>query len=94
MILTKSLTSSKTGPSKRLAKTAAAKSALARLCNISYSPMQTAVIQQLAASEMLNVQNGTENDSNSCAELPQLLADGIGKYVIIWMGWMLWSGIV
>lgn len=62
-----------TGPSKRLAKTAAAKAALAQLKNISYSPMQLSRPNAVDAMDDLPQNSGTE--------LPQILADGIGKMV-------------
>lgn len=60
------------GPSKKLAKNAAAKAALASLCDISYSPMQAA--QQ-------NNEVVPQNDFNKkeSYELPQTFADAIGK---------------
>lgn len=59
------------GPSKKLAKNAAAKAALATLCDISYSPMQ------MKSTETAPVES---NKKESC-ELPQPFADGIGKCV-------------
>lgn len=64
-----------TGPSKKLAKTAAAKAALATLCNISYSPMQNLLPQK-------TVTNGGETNKNTTFELSQTLADAIGKMII------------
>lgn len=57
------------GPSKKLAKNAAAKAALAALCDISYSPMQA-----LPANDAL-----TTTDKKESFELPQTFADAIGK---------------
>lgn len=61
----------RSGPSKKLAKNAAAKAALAALCDISYSPMQA-----LPASDAYST-----NDKKESFELPQTFADAIGKYV-------------
>lgn len=58
-----------TGPSKKLAKNAAAKAALAALCDISYSPMQALPTSDAYAS----------NDKKESFELPQTFADAIGK---------------
>lgn len=58
-----------TGPSKKLAKNAAAKAALATLCDISYSPMQ------MKSSETTPI----ESSKKQTYELPQTFADGIGK---------------
>ncbi|XP_055682073.1 double-stranded RNA-specific editase Adar isoform X2 [Lutzomyia longipalpis] len=63
-----------TGPSKKLAKNAAAKAALAALCNISYSPMQT----QLPKSTVTSI----NYSDKECPELAQTIADGIGKFVL------------
>lgn len=60
-----------TGPSKKLAKNAAAKAALASLCNISYSPM---------ISSQKNVPVPVD-DKISSIELPQIHADTIGRLV-------------
>lgn len=72
-----------TGPSKKLSKNAAAKAALASLCNISFSPLnQKGMISSLG--------NGNDNDSSedinsdlmkcgSDVELPQTFADVIGR---------------
>lgn len=61
-----------TGPSKKLAKNAAAKAALASLCNISYSPMM---------HPQKNVPIPID-DKSSSMELPQIHADTIGKLVL------------
>ncbi|XP_063703300.1 double-stranded RNA-specific editase Adar isoform X2 [Culicoides brevitarsis] len=61
-----------TGPSKKAAKNAAAKAALASLCNISYSPLQQTAIAVPKAS--------TEDGKD--VELPQTFADVIGKLVL------------
>lgn len=58
------------GPSKKLAKNAAAKSALATLCDISYSPMQFKAPTENAP---------IESDKKQTYELPQPFADAIGK---------------
>ncbi|XP_059618835.1 double-stranded RNA-specific editase Adar isoform X2 [Phlebotomus argentipes] len=63
-----------TGPSKKLAKNAAAKAALAALCNISYSPMQA----QLPKSTIASI----NYSDKECPELAQTIADGIGKLVL------------
>lgn len=57
------------GPSKKLAKNAAAKAALATLCDISYSPMQ------MKSTEAAPI----ESNKKQTFELPQTFADGIGK---------------
>lgn len=58
------------GPSKKMAKNAAAKAALAALCDISYSPMQAkATVDDLPVS----------NDKKQSYELSQTFADAIGK---------------
>lgn len=57
------------GPSKKLAKNAAAKAALATLCDISYSPMQ------MKSTETAPI----ESNKKQSYELPQTFADGIGK---------------
>ncbi|XP_023159512.1 double-stranded RNA-specific editase Adar isoform X1 [Drosophila hydei] len=61
-----------TGPSKKLAKNAAAKAALASLCNISYSPMMAP--QKNAPLPI--------DDKTSSMELPQIHADTIGRLVL------------
>ncbi|XP_064548639.1 double-stranded RNA-specific editase Adar isoform X4 [Drosophila montana] len=61
-----------TGPSKKLAKNAAAKAALASLCNISYSPMMAP--QKNAPLPI--------DDKSSSMELPQIHADTIGRLVL------------
>ncbi|KAL5277856.1 ADARB2 family protein [Megaselia abdita] len=61
-----------TGPSKKLAKNAAAKAALASLCNISYSPMM---------HPLKNVPMPVD-DKSSSMELPQIHADTIGRLVL------------
>lgn len=60
------------GPSKKLAKNAAAKAALASLCNISYSPMM---------HPLKNVPMPVD-DKSSSMELPQIHADTIGRLVL------------
>lgn len=60
----------KLGPSKKLAKNAAAKAALASLCDISYSPMQA----KCAPEHLIEV-----DDKKQTFELPQTFADTIGK---------------
>lgn len=60
------------GPSKKLAKNAAAKAALASLCNISYSPMM---------HPQKNVPLPID-DKTSSMELPQIHADTIGRLVL------------
>lgn len=57
------------GPSKKLAKNAAAKAALATLCDISYSPMQ------MKSTEAAPI----ESNKKQTYELPQTFADSIGK---------------
>lgn len=65
-----------TGPSKKLAKNAAAKAALAALCNISYSPMNTIPgLINGGGNSLLQAGFGDK----MCNELPQMIADGIGK---------------
>uniref|UniRef100_A0A1B0ET39 Uncharacterized protein n=2 Tax=Lutzomyia longipalpis TaxID=7200 RepID=A0A1B0ET39_LUTLO len=51
-----------------------AKAALAALCNISYSPMQT----QLPKSTVTSI----NYSDKECPELAQTIADGIGKFVL------------
>lgn len=58
-----------TGPSKKAARNAAAKAALATLCNISYSPMQQTAI---AVPKL-------PHELGKNVELPQTFADVIGK---------------
>ncbi|XP_070491355.1 double-stranded RNA-specific editase Adar isoform X2 [Chironomus tepperi] len=74
-----------TGPSKKLSKNAAAKAALASLCNISFSPLNQKGIL-LPGSNV----NGDSNDSlsndgkgnnHNNVELPQTFADVIGRLV-------------
>lgn len=59
-----------TGPSKKLAKNAAAKAALAALCDISYSPMQAQSTSQLSQAP---------SDKKESYELSQPFADAIGR---------------
>lgn len=81
-----------TGPSKKMAKNAAAKAALASMCNISFSPLQ-----QAKFGAMMNQAGGmsgnggpgigANGDSAGCydqknVELPQTFADALGKLVI------------
>ncbi|XP_055383248.1 double-stranded RNA-specific editase Adar [Condylostylus longicornis] len=61
-----------TGPSKKLAKNAAAKAALASLCNISYSPM-------MHPQKNLPI---PIDDKTASMELPQIHADKIGMLVL------------
>ncbi|XP_032580122.1 double-stranded RNA-specific editase Adar isoform X1 [Drosophila sechellia] len=61
-----------TGPSKKTAKNAAAKAALASLCDISYSPM---VVPQKNVPLPID-------DKSSSMELPQIHADTIGRLVL------------
>lgn len=63
------------GPSKKLAKNAAAKAGLAALCNISYSPMQQLQPQKVTPNSM-------DTSKNISAELSQTVADAIGRYVL------------
>lgn len=66
-----------TGPSKKLAKNAAAKAALAALCNISYSPMHT--IPGMINGGGNSLLHAAGFGDKLCSELPQIIADGIGK---------------
>lgn len=59
-----------TGPSKKLAKNAAAKAALAALCDISYSPMQAQTATQITPNSA---------DKKESYELSQPFADAVGK---------------
>lgn len=72
------------GPSKKLSKNAAAKAALASLCNISFSPLNQKGISLPGSGGL----NGDSNDSMSSdtgncqnVELPQTFADVIGRLV-------------
>lgn len=73
------------GPSKKLSKNAAAKAALASLCNISFSPLNQKGISLPGGNGGMN---GDSNDSMSSdtgncqsVELPQTFADVIGRLV-------------
>uniref|UniRef100_A0A182FMH1 Uncharacterized protein n=1 Tax=Anopheles albimanus TaxID=7167 RepID=A0A182FMH1_ANOAL len=81
-----------TGPSKKMAKNAAAKAALASICNISFSPLQQSkfgLINAGAGNGALCggpgslVHNGDSSfNKGKNFELPQTFADHIGKLVI------------
>uniref|UniRef100_A0A182SSU0 A to I editase domain-containing protein n=1 Tax=Anopheles maculatus TaxID=74869 RepID=A0A182SSU0_9DIPT len=80
-----------TGPSKKMAKNAAAKAALASICNISFSPLQQSKFGLISASTSNGSIGGpsgvTLNGDNSFTqnknfELPQTFADAVGKLVI------------
>ncbi|XP_058443451.1 double-stranded RNA-specific editase Adar isoform X4 [Malaya genurostris] len=87
-----------TGPSKKMAKNAAAKAALASMCNISFSPLQQAKFGALMNSASgtlggtgggggggpgLGVNgDGSGSYDQKSVELPQTFADAIGKLVI------------
>ncbi|XP_058063417.1 uncharacterized protein LOC131213399 [Anopheles bellator] len=80
-----------TGPSKKMAKNAAAKAALASICNISFSPLQQSKFGLINAGTSNGAIGGTsgisvngENAFKSAKnfELPQTFADAIGKLVI------------
>ncbi|XP_049537319.1 uncharacterized protein LOC125952089 isoform X1 [Anopheles darlingi] len=81
-----------TGPSKKMAKNAAAKAALASICNISFSPLQQSkfgLINAGAGNGALCAGSGglAHNGDSSFKqgknfELPQTFADAIGKLVI------------
>jgi double stranded RNA-specific editase B len=74
------------GPSKKMAKNAAAKAALAHLCNISFSPVQQLKLNGSSNSaNALTVTPSNAVDANydvKGVELPQTFADCVGKYVI------------
>ncbi|XP_058820778.1 double-stranded RNA-specific editase Adar isoform X5 [Topomyia yanbarensis] len=83
-----------TGPSKKMAKNAAAKAALASMCNISFSPLQQAKFGALmnsgagamggaggGGSPGMGI-NGDASYDQKSVELPQTFADAIGKLVI------------
>uniref|UniRef100_A0A182P2A5 A to I editase domain-containing protein n=1 Tax=Anopheles epiroticus TaxID=199890 RepID=A0A182P2A5_9DIPT len=80
-----------TGPSKKMAKNAAAKAALASICNISFSPLQQSKFGLISAGTSngsiggpsgvaLNGDSGFTQNKNF--ELPQTFADAVGKLVI------------
>ncbi|EAA06512.5 AGAP000185-PA, partial [Anopheles gambiae str. PEST] len=80
-----------TGPSKKMAKNAAAKAALASICNISFSPLQQSKFGLISAGTSngsiggpsgvaLNGDNSFTQNKNF--ELPQTFADAVGKLVI------------
>ncbi|XP_055616319.1 uncharacterized protein LOC129762255 isoform X2 [Toxorhynchites rutilus septentrionalis] len=84
-----------TGPSKKMAKNAAAKAALASMCNISFSPLQQAKFGALNSNSSgggggmggAGSGLGVNGDATGCydpknVELPQTFADSIGKLVI------------
>ncbi|XP_050081230.1 uncharacterized protein LOC126568715 [Anopheles maculipalpis] len=80
-----------TGPSKKMAKNAAAKAALASICNISFSPLQQSKFGLISAGTSNGSIGGpsgvTLNGDNSFTqnknfELPQTFADAVGKLVI------------
>uniref|UniRef100_A0A182QTY8 A to I editase domain-containing protein n=1 Tax=Anopheles farauti TaxID=69004 RepID=A0A182QTY8_9DIPT len=80
-----------TGPSKKMAKNAAAKAALASICNISFSPLQQSKFGLISAGASNGAMGGPSGvamngDSgftpNKNFELPQTFADAIGKLVI------------
>uniref|UniRef100_A0A182KH29 A to I editase domain-containing protein n=1 Tax=Anopheles christyi TaxID=43041 RepID=A0A182KH29_9DIPT len=80
-----------TGPSKKMAKNAAAKAALASICNISFSPLQQSKFGLISAGTSNGSIGGSSgvalNGDNSFTqnknfELPQTFADAVGKLVI------------
>uniref|UniRef100_A0A182LVU7 A to I editase domain-containing protein n=1 Tax=Anopheles culicifacies TaxID=139723 RepID=A0A182LVU7_9DIPT len=80
-----------TGPSKKMAKNAAAKAALASICNISFSPLQQSKFGLISAGTSNGAIGGPSgvalNGDNSFTqnknfELPQTFADAVGKLVI------------
>ncbi|XP_055587066.1 double-stranded RNA-specific editase Adar isoform X2 [Uranotaenia lowii] len=82
-----------TGPSKKMAKNAAAKAALASMCNISFSPLQQAKFGMVSNAGSGGMGPGSmsglgmNGDAMSLhdqtkVELPQTFADTIGKLVI------------
>lgn len=81
-----------TGPSKKMAKNAAAKAALASMCNISFSPLQQAKFGVMNSSTGMGSMGvagpggtGINGDATGgCydqknVELPQTFADAVGK---------------
>ncbi|KFB40216.1 AGAP000185-PA-like protein [Anopheles sinensis] len=95
-----------TGPSKKMAKNAAAKAALASICNISFSPLQQSKFGLITSgagngalggpnSVSLNGDNSFKQNKNF--ELPQTFADAVGKCVSAYFpahGTRLLSGLV
>lgn len=72
------------GPSKKLSKNAAAKAALASLCDISFSPLNNKGLMPCNAMETDSsddVAGGEPKKSNVNVELPQTFADVIGRLV-------------
>lgn len=71
------------GPSKKLSKNAAAKAALASLCNISFSPLsQKGVIGAVPGMDVDSSDDMNSGDVSSCnknVELHQTFADTIGR---------------
>uniref|UniRef100_A0A182MIP4 DRBM domain-containing protein n=1 Tax=Anopheles culicifacies TaxID=139723 RepID=A0A182MIP4_9DIPT len=76
-----------TGPSKKMAKNAAAKAALASICNISFSPLQQSKFGLISAGTSNGAIGGPSgvalNGDNSFTqnknfELPQTFADAVG----------------
>lgn len=72
------------GPSKKLSKNAAAKAALASLCNISFSPLQQSKLTSAGGAAL--VKNSLLSDTifsmENNIELSQTFADKIGRLVI------------
>uniref|UniRef100_A0A182J6M5 Uncharacterized protein n=1 Tax=Anopheles atroparvus TaxID=41427 RepID=A0A182J6M5_ANOAO len=80
-----------TGPSKKMAKNAAAKAALASICNISFSPLQQSKFGlitsgasngSIGGSNSVSVNGDNSFKQNKNFELPQTFADAVGKLVI------------
>ncbi|XP_058127235.1 double-stranded RNA-specific editase Adar isoform X2 [Anopheles coustani] len=80
-----------TGPSKKMAKNAAAKAALASICNISFSPLQQSKFGlitsgagngSLGGSNSVSLNGDNSFKQNKNFELPQTFADAVGKLVI------------
>jgi double stranded RNA-specific editase B len=73
-----------TGPSKKLSKNAAAKAALASLCNISFSPLNQKGILIPGSGTSDDSNDNMNSDIKGCSqnvELPQTFADVIGRLV-------------
>lgn len=73
------------GPSKKLSKNAAAKAALASLCDISFSPLNQKGLMPCSAMETDSSDDvstsGEPKKINQNVELPQTFADVIGRLV-------------